>query len=126
MTISCAVRAMSPCSLAAPRAVPRYVPVAPCGASVCPVCFHEPASDFSFSKCAESSAAGRLGDDEAKEGWLEIGRPPPELKVDLPPLRLEEPRPGKLVLFPSYVFHGTRPFGAGERLTVAFDVIARC
>ena len=65
-----------------------------------------------------------LGDGEAKEGWLEIGRPPPELKVDLPPLRLEEPRPGKLVLFPSYVFHGTRPFRAGERLTVAFDVVA--
>jgi tetratricopeptide (TPR) repeat protein len=66
----------------------------------------------------------RLGESDAQEGWLEIGRPPPELKVDLPPLRLEEPRPGKLVLFPSYVFHGTRPFGAGERLTVAFDVIA--
>ena len=66
----------------------------------------------------------RLGEDDAQEGWLEIGRPPPELKVDLPPLRLEQPRPGKLVLFPSYVFHGTRPFGAGERLTVAFDVVA--
>lgn len=29
----------------------------------------------------------------------------------------------RLVLFPSYMFHGTRPFGKGERLTVAFDVI---
>lgn len=74
------------------------------------------------SACYIALPPGLGGD--AKEGWLEIGRPPPELKVDLPPLRLEEPRPGKLVLFPSYVFHGTRPFGAGERLTVAFDIVA--
>jgi len=66
----------------------------------------------------------RLGEDDAQEGWLEVGRPPPELKVDLPPFATVEPRPGRLVLFPSYVFHGTRPFGSGERLTVAFDVIA--
>lgn len=70
------------------------------------------------------SLPDRLGGEEAQEGWLEIGRPPPELDVDLPPLRMVEPRPGKLVLFPSYVFHGTRPFRAGERLTVAFDVVA--
>jgi tetratricopeptide (TPR) repeat protein len=66
-----------------------------------------------------------IGEDESREGWLEIGRPPPELKVALPPLQMVEPRPGKLVLFPSYVFHGTRPFPAGERLSVAFDVVAR-
>jgi len=65
----------------------------------------------------------KLGGDDAQEGWLEVGRPPPELKVDLPPLATVEPRPGRLVLFPSYVFHGTRPFRAGERLTVAFDVV---
>lgn len=67
----------------------------------------------------------RLGEADPQEGWLEMGRPPPELNVDLPPLATVEPRPGRLVLFPSYVFHGTRPFGAGERLSVAFDVVAR-
>ncbi len=65
----------------------------------------------------------KLGEDDAREGWLEVGRPPPELNVDLPPLTMVPPRPGRLVLFPSYVFHGTRPFRAGERLTVAFDVV---
>ena len=45
-----------------------------------------------------------------------------ELGIYLPPLRVIEPRPGRLVLFPSVMWHGTRPFGAGERLTVAFDV----
>lgn len=42
--------------------------------------------------------------------------------VDLPPFRTVEPRPGRLALFPSYMWHGTKPFGEGERLTVAFDV----
>jgi hypothetical protein len=55
-------------------------------------------------------------------GWLTLGEPQAELGLDLPPLRLIEPRPGRLVLFPSTMWHGTRPFGAGERLTVAFDV----
>lgn len=58
---------------------------------------------------------------EGTEGWLELGRPPADIALDLPPLATIEPRPGRLVLFPSYVYHGTRPFLAGERLTVAFD-----
>ena len=32
------------------------------------------------------------------------------------------PQPGNLVLFPSTMWHGTRPFGKGERMTVAFDI----
>lgn len=85
---------------------------------------HVHPSGLMSSACYISIPEG-LGKDEAQEGWLEIGRPPPQLKVDLPPLATVEPRAGRLVLFPSYVFHGTRPFRAGERLTVAFDVAAR-
>lgn len=55
-------------------------------------------------------------------GWLELGGPQKRLGIDLPPTRLIEPRPGRLVLFPSTMWHGTVPFQAGERLTVAFDV----
>jgi tetratricopeptide (TPR) repeat protein len=58
------------------------------------------------------------------EGWLEIGRPPADLLLDLEPIQLIKPEPGKLILFPSYLYHGTRPFSAGERLSVAFDVVA--
>ncbi len=61
-----------------------------------------------------------LGQDQA--GWLTIGEPQAELGLDLPPVRLIEPKPGRLVLFPSTMWHGTRPFQSGERLTVAFDV----
>ena len=58
---------------------------------------------------------------ERREGWLELGRPPSELGLALEPLAVIRPEPGLLALFPSYLFHGTRPFADGERLTVAFD-----
>lgn len=57
------------------------------------------------------------------EGWLVLGKPPEELGIDLVPLRIIEPKPGRLVLFPSTMWHGTKPFPTGERLTVAFDVV---
>jgi len=55
-------------------------------------------------------------------GWLTLGEPQAQLGLDLEPFRLVEPKPGRLVLFPSTMWHGTRAFDAGERLTVAFDV----
>ena len=64
-----------------------------------------------------------LAGSQEQEGWLEIGRPPPELGLDLPPLATFEPTPGRLVLFPSFLFHGTRPFSGGERMSVAFDLV---
>lgn len=63
---------------------------------------------------------GSRGDPPA--GWLTVGVPQAELGIDLPPIRRVEPKPGRLVLFPSTLWHGTVPFKAGERLTVAFDV----
>jgi hypothetical protein len=58
------------------------------------------------------------------EGWLEIGSPPADLNLPVQSIESVEPRPGRMALFPSYLFHSTRPFGAGERLTAAFDVVA--
>lgn len=55
-------------------------------------------------------------------GWLTLGEPQAEMGLDLAPFRMIEPKPGRLALFPSTMWHGTRPFAAGERLTVAFDV----
>lgn len=59
---------------------------------------------------------------KGEEGWLTLGEPQAELRLDLAPFRTIEPRPGRLVLFPSTMWHGTIPFTGGERLTVAFDV----
>lgn len=64
----------------------------------------------------------RAADEPAHSGWLAIGAPPAELGLDLAPTAMIEPQPGKLVLFPSTTWHGTMPFAAGERLTVAFDI----
>lgn len=61
-------------------------------------------------------------DDSAEAGWLKIGEPPTGLAPDLGPTQMIEPRVGRLVLFPSWMWHGTIPFGHGERLSVAFDV----
>lgn len=60
--------------------------------------------------------------DAPHAGWLTLGEPQAALGLALPPAKLVEPAPGRLILFPSWLWHGTRPFGEGERLTVAFDV----
>lgn len=58
-----------------------------------------------------------------EEGILTLGEPRSScFDIDMAPFRTVDPKPGRLALFPSYMWHGTRPFGEGERLTVAFDV----
>ena len=59
---------------------------------------------------------------EGEQGWLKLGEPQAELGLGLAPFRTVEPKAGRLVLFPSTMWHGTIPFAAGERMTVAFDV----
>lgn len=62
-------------------------------------------------------------DDETHEGWLKFG----DAYFDpnnTGPHRFVKPVPGRLVLFPSYMLHGTVPIEAGKRrTTVAFDVV---
>jgi len=60
-----------------------------------------------------------------EEGWLELGPSGIDVALPSPPPSLRvEPIPGRLVLFPSYMWHGTLPFmGEGERITIAFDVV---
>ena len=57
-----------------------------------------------------------------REGWLRFGAPPG--RADLPPEYYVQPQAGTLVLFPSYMWHGTEPFGGeATRLTLAFDIV---
>ncbi|MFD1611205.1 tetratricopeptide repeat protein [Sphingomonas tabacisoli] len=57
-------------------------------------------------------------------GALTFGASDPALAVDLPTRRVEKPQVGRLVLFPSYFWHGTLPFESEQpRLTVAFDAL---
>ncbi|WOJ97536.1 putative 2OG-Fe(II) oxygenase [Congregibacter brevis] len=61
---------------------------------------------------------------EGTEGHIQFGRPMRELGLDLAPRRIVKPVVGTLVLFPSYMWHGTLPFHSDQsRITVAFDLL---
>jgi tetratricopeptide (TPR) repeat protein len=59
----------------------------------------------------------------APAGWISFGVPPEALRLNLPAYGHVEPKPGRLVLFPSTLWHQTLPFDDGERLVIAFDVM---
>ncbi|MFC4293859.1 2OG-Fe(II) oxygenase family protein [Novosphingobium tardum] len=59
---------------------------------------------------------------QGEGGMLELGGAPADFGLDLAPRRVVEPRVGRLVMFPSWMWHATRPFSRGERMTVAFDI----
>ncbi len=62
-------------------------------------------------------------DDAARGGWLQFGAATPPVPGCGPELFVR-PEPGMLVLFPSFMWHGTVPFQKGERrLTAAFDLV---
>jgi tetratricopeptide (TPR) repeat protein len=59
-------------------------------------------------------------------GWLAFGESGVPVRPALPPEYFVRPEPGLLVLFPSWMWHGTVPFsGTPEdtRLSIAFDVV---
>jgi hypothetical protein len=60
------------------------------------------------------------------EGWIQFGESAFPTRPPLEPEYVVKPEPGLLVLFPSYMWHGTVPFSGGpedSRLTIAFDVV---
>jgi len=61
--------------------------------------------------------------DDSREGWLQFGRPSYRGLVGLEPAHFKRPVPGRLVLFPSYMWHGTIPFTSSDpRMSIAFDL----
>ncbi len=58
-------------------------------------------------------------------GWIEFGRPPDDMRLARSPdVRTYVPRPGRMLLFPSYFHHRTVPWqGEGQRVSIAFDVM---
>lgn len=60
---------------------------------------------------------------QSQEGWIKFGEP--NVECGLAAERCVEPIPGRLVLFPSYMWHGTIPFTENAaRLTFAFDAVS--
>jgi hypothetical protein len=65
-----------------------------------------------------------MRDTTTQEGWIKFGEPSFDAGLSDPVRRAVQPLVGRLVLFPSYIWHGTVPFRAPQnRTTVAFDVV---
>lgn len=69
------------------------------------------------------SVPEEVGDQNLKSGWIKFGEtryPTPGAKAE----RYVQPKAGRLVLFPSYMWHGTNPIhGSEPRTTIAFDAL---
>ena len=67
-----------------------------------------------------------VNDPKARNGWLKFGEPSLDLPLNNAIRRAVQPVPGRLVLFPSYMWHGTVPLEAqSARTTIAFDAVPR-
>lgn len=65
-----------------------------------------------------------IADSDAHGGGIKFGEPDIDIGEMGKPRRRIQPAVGRLVLFPSYMWHGTVPFESQtSRMTVAFDVV---
>ena len=77
-----------------------------------------------ISSCYYVSVPDAVNDETAKQGWIKFGEPPLDVVLKHPVRRTIQPVSGRLVLFPSYMWHGTVPFhDKAARMTIAFDVV---
>jgi hypothetical protein len=76
-----------------------------------------------ISSCYYVTVPEETKDPETRNGWIKFGEPSLEVPLKNPVRRAVQPIPGRLVLFPSYMWHGTVPLRApSPRTTIAFDV----
>ncbi len=77
-----------------------------------------------ISSCYYVAVPDAVQDEAGRQGWIKFGEPSFEMALKTPIRRAIQPAAGRLVLFPSYMWHGTIPFrDAAARTTIAFDVI---
>ena len=77
-----------------------------------------------ISSCYYVAVPPEAGDARAQQGWIKFGEPSFSTGLNAPIRRTVQPVPGRLVLFPSYMWHGTVPFHSpSARTTIAFDAI---
>ena len=76
-----------------------------------------------ISSCYYVAVPDIVLDASARQGWIKFGEP--SFKTAMQTVRRAvQPVPGRLVLFPSYMWHGTIPFHAtAARTTIAFDAV---
>ena len=77
-----------------------------------------------ISSCYYVAVPEAAKDENAKQGWIKFGEP--GFEAGLKPRRALQPLPGRLVLFPSYMWHGTIAFhDPAARTTIAFDAVPK-
>jgi tetratricopeptide (TPR) repeat protein len=77
-----------------------------------------------ISSCYYVAVPDSVKDETARQGWIKFGEPAIAVALKDPIRRAIQPVAGRLVLFPSYTWHGTVPFhDAAARTTIAFDVV---
>jgi tetratricopeptide (TPR) repeat protein len=75
-----------------------------------------------ISSCYYVGLPEAVKDETEKQGWIKFGEP--SFDVGLGMRRAIQPQAGRLVLFPSYMWHGTIPFREdAARTTIAFDAV---
>jgi hypothetical protein len=69
------------------------------------------------------SVPAEVEDASARSGWIKFGEP----RFPMPGATaglFVQPKPGRLVLFPSYMWHGTNAIQGDEpRTSIAFDAV---
>jgi tetratricopeptide (TPR) repeat protein len=79
-----------------------------------------------ISSCYYVAVPKAVENEQERQGWIKFGEPTFDVALNNPIRRAIQPRPGRLVLFPSYMWHGTIPFhDAQGRTTIAFDVVPK-
>jgi uncharacterized protein (TIGR02466 family) len=66
-----------------------------------------------------------IKDDNSRAGWIEFGRPHVDFhQPESLPVTFIKPALGRIVLFPSYMYHATVPLdGTEHRISLAFDIV---
>lgn len=77
-----------------------------------------------ISSCYYISVPEETSTDSDKAGWIKFAEPPFKTSPPTPPDKWIQPEAGLLVLFPSFLWHGTQPIHDGSvRVTAPFDVV---
>jgi tetratricopeptide (TPR) repeat protein len=77
-----------------------------------------------ISSCYYVAVPEAVKDESQKPGWIKFGEPSFAPGLKDPIRRAVQPAPGRLVLFPSHMWHGTIPFhDEAVRTTIAFDAV---
>jgi tetratricopeptide (TPR) repeat protein len=79
-----------------------------------------------ISSCYYVGVPDAVQDAQRRQGWIKFGESGFDHLLERNPARRAvQPVPGRLVLFPSYMWHGTVPFRSPTpRTTIAFDVVS--